>query len=115
MPHAAGEYPVEGLVVAAKPNPHQIHARPMDNGVRIGRDAAAGRTYHPIARDLVELVDGHRTLREIGRLAAQRHNARLEDIQDTLLGYFRGQIDDLGAATPDVTKCTSCPLRATNA
>ena len=110
MAKALSVHPVDKLVVKSA-IPWEIPIKPSEqDGVTI-HSYSSWSSFHRIARDLLELVDGQRTLEQIGRTAAHMHGVSFDEIKETIKRYFRRLIDDMLLATPDVTQCHECPLR----
>jgi len=110
MAKTLSTHAVEDLVVQ--------EARPWKTPVkRVGKDAVrifrydAWTSFHRIAEDMLDLIDGHRTLREIGHMVAANYQVPFDAIKDTMLRYFHQLIDEMTLATPDFTRCHGCPLR----
>ena len=113
MPLCTGRHRVEALRVNPTPEPLVIDVRAVDGDkVLIGRTAQYQRPFHPIAQTLIELVDGRRTLGEIGRLASARHGTHFHLVADALRRMLGTLFHDMAIATPDITACHTCPYRA---
>ena len=112
MPLDTGTWPVDSLRVADEPRPLGVQMRELEGDyVALWRDAKHTRPYHRIAMRMIALVDGRRTLREIAERAARLEGTEFALVSDTLRRFLHAMIDEMALATPDVTRCETCPLR----
>ena len=110
MAKALSVHPVDKLVVKSAIKWDIPIKRGEKDGVVI-HSYSSWASFHRIGRDLLELVDGQRTLEQIGHTAAQMNGVPFDEIKETVKRYFHRLIDEMLLATPDVTQCHACPLR----
>ena len=68
-----------------------------------------------MARKLIKLIDGQRTLRKICQAVAAYYNVSFDAIKDTVLKHFRRLIDEMNLAMPEVARFHNCPRRSQQA
>ena len=113
VPLDTGAWRVDALVVDPVPVVLKPRMKPLnDPVVSIWRQEAQLRGFHRIAWHLVEAIDGQRTLREVAEIACAKEGTELPLVADTLRTFLHTMIDEMGLATPDITRCDRCPLRS---
>ena len=111
MPLETGVFPVVQLMIQP-PRPLTLTFEDAGDPLISIRRGQTNQvfTYHRIAKTLITLFDGKRTLKEIAQLACAQEGVGFDEVKGSLETMLREFIDVLALATPDLSQCSQCPL-----